>query len=321
MVGPITLCKQLKERILMASNSADVVMDAMARSTPKAMLNFEVALAQHCNLNCAYCDHFSPIAEPELADFDETARDFARLSELFDGRAKEIHLLGGEPLLHPDIIRFLKMARENFPKANINIVTNGIKLPAQPEEFWLACRDNSITICPTKYPISFDYDAMEERARQYQVKYQYFGGVSEKMSRMFIFTPLDPDSKCDGTRSFLRCLHANSKIYLEHGRLYTCPVAPTAHHLNRYFGTDFELLPEDSIDIYEASSAREILEFLARPIPFCRYCMTRKTKRGVPWRRSKKDIEEWIELPPPACQKPVNSKRKGRHRAAHNTVL
>lgn len=300
-MGPITRYKRFKERILMASNSAAVVMEAMARSTPRAILNFEVALAQHCNLNCAYCDHCSPIAEPELADFDETARDFARLSELFDGHAGVIHLLGGEPLLHPDIISFMKMARENFPKANIDIVTNGIKLPAQPEEFWLACRDNSIAIRPTKYPISFDYNAMEERARQYQVKYQYYGSTDRKI---LFHSTLDPDGKQDGTQNFLICYRANTCIYLEHGRLCTCTTAPTAQHLNRYFGADFELLPEDSIDIYKASSARDILEFLARPIPFCRYCMINKIEKDIPWHQSKKDITEWIELRPDNLSEP-----------------
>lgn len=290
-MGPIKFCKKLKEKILMASNSAARVTEVMTRATPRAILTFEVALAQHCNLNCAYCDHFSPIAEPELADFDETAHDFVRLSQLFGGHAEEIRLLGGEPLLHPDIIRFLKMARENFPKANIDIVTNGIKLPTQPEEFWLACRDNQITIRPTKYPLSFDYDAMEERARQYQVKYRYYNDGSTV--KTLYHSALDLEGRQCGTQNFLTCYRANQCIYLEHGRLYPCTAAPTARHLNRYFGMDFELLPEDSIDIYKASSAREILEFLARPIPFCRYCMISKAESGLPWRQSEKKIEEW----------------------------
>ena len=37
----------------------------------------------------------------------------------------------------------------------------------------------------------------------------------------------------------------------------------------------------------------KILEFLAKPIPFCRYCMVDKVKRGLLWETSKKDIKEW----------------------------
>ena len=35
------------------------------RITPKANINFvEIHLAEHCNLNCQCCSHFSQLAEP-----------------------------------------------------------------------------------------------------------------------------------------------------------------------------------------------------------------------------------------------------------------
>ena len=37
----------------------------------------------------------------------------------------------------------------------------------------------------------------------------------------------------------------------------------------------------------------EILEFLAKPIPFCRYCKVRERKQQL-WEVSKKDIKEWV---------------------------
>ena len=109
------------------------------RHTPRSDISFEVALAEHCNLRCAGCDHFSPIAEPEFADIKEFERDFSRLSELFNGQAQEIHLLGGEPLLNPDIVLFLQVARKSFPQAIIDITTNGLLLKQMSEEFWTAC--------------------------------------------------------------------------------------------------------------------------------------------------------------------------------------
>ena len=47
------------------------------RHTPRTEISFEVALAEHCNLRCAGCDHFSPIAEPEFADIKEFERDLS----------------------------------------------------------------------------------------------------------------------------------------------------------------------------------------------------------------------------------------------------
>ena len=253
---------------------------------------FEVSLAEHCDLNCVGCAHFSPLAEPEFADYEEAARDFARLSSLFHGHIKEVRLMGGEPLLHPELAKFPKMARENFPDASIIIVTNGLKLLNQPEEFWLACREYNIVIRPTKYPIPLKYEEMEKCAADHGVEYRYYCGTGTVLRKMNLYK-LDVKGLQDSRRNFLFCYQANDCVNLWHGRLYTCPVAPTARHFNKYFGEDLKDAPENSIDIYQAGSAREILEFLAKPIPFCRYCMIDKTKWNQPWRQSKRAIEEW----------------------------
>jgi hypothetical protein len=265
----------------------------MIHCLPRAELSFEVALAEHCNLNCAGCDHFSPLAEPEFADLGEFEREIARLAELFGGHAKEIHLLGGEPLLHPEIELFLKATRDYFPDAIIDITTNGILLLNQAETFWVACHDNHIVIRPTKYPISLDFEEMERRAKKYGVEFQYIGstGTVVKTSNLY---RLDTEGVQDGNRNFLLCHRANTCVYLQHGRLYTCTLAPTARHFNRYFDKDLRERPEDSIDIFEASTAKEIMDFLARPIPFCRYCMIDKTKWGQPWHQSERSMDEWI---------------------------
>lgn len=73
---------------------SDRLETCMIHCLSRANLSFEIALAEHCNLNCAGCDHFSPLAKPEYADLESMTRDFARLSKLFHGCAEEIHLLG-----------------------------------------------------------------------------------------------------------------------------------------------------------------------------------------------------------------------------------
>lgn len=270
----------------------DRLEKCMIHCMPRAELSFEVALAEHCDLNCVGCDHFSPLAEPEFADYEELKRDFERLSSLFHGRAKEVHLLGGEPLLHPNLVKFLKMARESFPDAVIDITTNGLRLLNQPEEFWLACKENRISIRPTKYPVPLDFEKMEKRAIDYGVDYRYFDNTGTVLKTMAL-GKLDLNGLQDGSRNFLLCHRANTCVYLQRGRLYTCTVAPTARHFNKFFGENLKELPEDSIDIYQTNSAQEILQFLSRPIPFCRYCMVEKMRWNQPWRQSERAIEEW----------------------------
>lgn len=268
------------------------LQQGLRRFIPLTLLPMRVALAEHCNLNCRGCDHFAPIAKPQFADFTSLAMDFARLSALFDGRADEILLMGGEPLLHPEIEKFMVMARKNFQKAKIEITTNGVLLMKQPESFWETCRCNDIIINVTKYPIPLDFKAMEEKSAIYGVKYHYFGNSGEVVKTLFQHK-LSMTKTQDAWTSYLLCGRANNCIYLQDGRLYTCTVAPTVRHFDRRFGTNLFNAEENSIDIYEAKSAQEIMEFLAKPIPFCSHCRIAETVQGIPWCRSKKTIDEW----------------------------
>ena len=46
------------------------------------------------------------------------------------------------------------------------------------------------------------------------------------------------------------------------------------------------------IDIFKAKNKDEILEFMSRPIPFCRFCDVLRRKAGYKWETSEKDISE-----------------------------
>ena len=54
---------------------------------PRANINIiEIYLAEHCNLNCQCCDHFSQLSEPEFRNIEVFERDIKRLSELYNGK-------------------------------------------------------------------------------------------------------------------------------------------------------------------------------------------------------------------------------------------
>lgn len=263
----------------------------LERMIPKRKLRYEVHLAEHCNLNCKGCDNFSPLAKKEFLNIVEYERDVKRLSFLFGGKMKEIVLLGGEPLLHPKIEVFLRITREYFPVGKIRIITNGLLLPKMKETFWKSCRKYSIEIVPTKYPIKFDYDFVEKMARSNGVKYHYFNpGVVKTLKKMC----MDVTGKQSICHNFVNCHRANKCITLKHGKLYTCSAAPHASILNDYFNLGMELHENDGIDIYQAKDRKEIMRFLARPIPFCRYCNTDATEEGIIWKQSKRERSEWI---------------------------
>ncbi len=98
---------------------------------PRSIKDFylEVNLADHCNLNCQCCDHFSPIASKTFLDFEQYVKDIKRLAYLTDGKIGLMKLQGGEPLLNDRVIDYMKVTRECFPDSHICLFTDGVLLP------------------------------------------------------------------------------------------------------------------------------------------------------------------------------------------------
>ena len=266
------------------------MIDIKSRGTVKSILDYEVQLVEHCNLNCKGCSHFSPLCKEEFLDVNEYERDCKRLSELFEGEANFIRLMGGEPLLHPKIAEFLKITRNNFPTATIDLDTNGILVLSMKKNFWKEMHDNNINLTITKYPIKLDYDKIKEKCNKEKVKFRFF---DEQPVRQFTHLPLDLEGRGQIECNFFSCYLANSCHTLKHGKMYTCSTVPHVNHFNEYYNCNLNISKKDSIDIYKATSGDEILEFLAKPIPFCRYCNVNAREHGFDWEISKKDILEW----------------------------
>ena len=253
---------------------------------------FAVPVVEHCNLKCRFCDHFAPIAEKEFADIKVFEKDFARLSELLNARVDKIGLMGGEPRLHPQLNEFLYVARKYFPKTKISVVTNGILLLKQTDEFWNTCRDNRISVVNTRYPVPLNSNKMREVAKMHGVKFKHHGH-SGFISKTSTRTPLDPEGKQDIDRNFRKCFHANNYCFLSKGKLFTCTVAPNIRHFNKFFNKNIPITDADYMDIYKAQNEEEVMLFLSRPKPICKYCYVEKRTAGHQWQKSEKDIREW----------------------------
>lgn len=270
-----------------------ITENGINKNIPQANLDyFCVHIVEHCNLNCRFCDHFAPLAAKEFADIKVFENDFIKLSELLHAKVREIGLMGGEPLLHPKLNDFLYVARKYFPKTKLSLVTNGILLLEKTEDFWKACRNNNITITHTKYPIMLDFNKIKEVVKQYGVKYEYYGDTGLGLKTM-CYLPLDLEGKQNADINFTKCSQANDCCFLSKGRLFTCTVAPNMHHFNKFFKKNLLLTSADYIDIYKALNKDEIMQFLSRPIPFCRYCYIERRTFGYEWQKSRKDIKEW----------------------------
>lgn len=254
-------------------------------------MRIEINLVDHCILNCQFCDHFSPIADEFYLDPKTFENDIKQLAHLSNGVLGGLSLVGGEPLLNKNICEFLKIARQYFKSTKIDIVTNGILLKNN-EKLWQALKEYDITLYVTTYPINLNFDEIDKKARDLNLKYKRFymfgTNATEKVS---VHHPFKIDGNVN-KNDYIQCYHFNKCITLRQGKIFTCPIIPYSQHFNKYFKQNLQITAADYIDIYKAKTFEEIANFCATRSNFCSYCDVTKRK-GYPYAISKKDIKEW----------------------------
>lgn len=272
------------------------------RMIPKPAINVSFHLTDECNLNCKGCWHFAPLAKRNagFADIDEFERDVSRLAEIMQGEITLFSLFGGEPLLHPEAYRFPYIIKKYLPDTFVEILSNGLLIPKQEERFWNSCRENDVCLEWTRYPIGEKQNELIERSlRNAGIKYRIFNGAEAKCLTHDVIDLLaigdnGQRGRNDARYQWLHCFRAGDCVQLKNHRLYACDKAANAPIFKEYFNLDIRCSAYDGIDIYEAKSKDEITKFLAKPIPFCRYCKVDQTTEGHKWTVSQREIDEWI---------------------------
>lgn len=260
----------------------------------RAKIGFGASLVEHCNLNCKGCSNFSCIAEPDFVDPENFRHDMERMGEIFGHVCDGISLIGGEPLLHTEIVSLMKTSRKNFTEGIIYVFTNGILLPSMSPDFWEACRENDIGIKISAYPIKLDIAKITEMAQKYSVNVSWVRDATETERSTFRKQRINLAGNSDIALNFAVCARGNGCITLSKGRLYTCTFAAHIHNFSRCFGQNIELTDADSLNIYDDMTADEILQELTKPIPLCRYCDTISPPETFTWGPTKRDIKEWV---------------------------
>jgi MoaA/NifB/PqqE/SkfB family radical SAM enzyme len=268
---------------------------------PKEKMTFEVNIADHCNMSCQMCDHYSQLADKSFVDMESFTKDIKRMGEIFDHDIACITLLGGEPTLNEDLVDCIRIVRESFPSAQIIILTNGILLfkweTSDRGNLWAACRDYNVDITVTVYPINLDFAALERKAKEYGINLAMSSDIHaeelQKIRKISDKHTFDLDGKV-GKEYFISCLYFNKFNVLKEGRYYMCPVAAHVDIFNNAFNQKLPLSHEDSININDVKTWDELAQFSAKSIPFCKYCDLKNWGPHSPWKPSSKRIEEYV---------------------------
>jgi hypothetical protein len=238
----------------------------------------------HCNLNCAGCDGFSALGKPGFISVESFEKTVKRLAELLD--IGLLCIIGGEPLLHPQIEALAVLTRKYFPKSDVQITTNGILLLSRPESFWGVCAENKIAIDVSHYPIGLKTKTMRDLAKAYSVVFR-----TTQIKHFSI--PMDLKGNQGKDEAFKVCRSEYNFFcpIVRKGRIYHCSRTAFIELFNNHFGK--KLPVPQGIDIFNSViSGEEIRDIiLHRPVELCKYCCINNVTMS--WHRSKKEISEW----------------------------
>lgn len=91
----------------------------------------EYHVVDGCNLACEFCSHYSNFKGPaNILEIDQIEEEWRHWSEKI--RPNRLHLIGGEPLLHPKISEIVALAFRVWPLSRICLYSNGLLLKKHP---------------------------------------------------------------------------------------------------------------------------------------------------------------------------------------------
>lgn len=91
----------------------------------------EIMVTNSCNLHCDGCGNYSNLGLKEQID----ATDYAEIIRLWSKRVSPatFRILGGEPMVHPELPKIIEAAAKAWPDNERILVTNGLLAHKHPE--------------------------------------------------------------------------------------------------------------------------------------------------------------------------------------------
>jgi organic radical activating enzyme len=229
----------------------------------------EINVAEHCNLSCRGCSHLSPVNSKSFVDPHVVARDLNALSRSY--HAKVVRLLGGEPLLHPDLPAVIDVVRRSGVCDSIMVVTNGLLLPRMTAEFWSMIDSVEVSMYPGR---SLSPEAQEccvdtARCNGVAIRFRACGEFQESYSE----TGTDDEDLV--RRIFTTCnvAHRWRCHNVIDGWFFRCP---QSHYIPKVLQDDPTARHADGILIEDTPSfGRRLLAYLQSPQPplACANCL------------------------------------------------
>lgn len=268
-------------------------------------IRIEYHVIDKCNLNCKSCSHFSNLVDKEIPkSLEQVKKDFKRIWELTKygdpNCIEKVTVLGGEPLLYPQLIPALNYIKSLFPhdydEGPLQLVTNGILLTKQHPEFFECLRRNKIRVCVSIYDIKqAKYDEIFELLNREGIDWYWFAAYAyddRKFSTKWLHNHFNENYK----EYAKDCVWRLTCTQLVDNRIYLCAlIAYFKYFDDKFKGQhDIQVTEDDYIDLNKITTFEELVEARENMIPrFCGHCRGSHAI-SEPWAVTKQDISEYL---------------------------
>jgi hypothetical protein len=233
---------------------------------------FELHLVEHCNLRCANCCNMSPLVAERTMSLGEIDRLCRRMSEVLE--VDVFKIMGGEPLLHPDIASALQVIRESGISKKVRLFTNGLLLASMKPEFWSNLDEltiSSYSSAPVK-PHLLALARAQARAHDFVLNVKEVTAFSQVLSPAF---------RADVDDTFRRCWLRHRCLVVRSGRFFMCTRAAYAEDFLTRAACEpvpagFALDREgDGVAVDAPDLATRLVEYMNRdrPLAACHHCL------------------------------------------------
>ena len=240
---------------------------------------------RHCNLNCKGCSSCSPLMPEWFLSLSRLSEDLQRLKSL-GINILNINILGGEPLLHPELPKIFSVVKKIYPSTNLGLLTNGLLLSNMTADFWRSCQECDVMLKVTCFPImslAMRFE-LEKMLKQHNLRYH----LTDKK----LFNKILVLNNKAAFEDIVKNCGCNGACNLFEGFVSRCTVPMVVRDLNAHFDVNF--ITAGRLDIYSVSNGHEIVDFLETPNESCRNCSVKTQK--VAWERadSPPKLNDWL---------------------------
>lgn len=229
----------------------------------------ELNVVDHCNLTCLDCNHASPGVKKKVADPATVLRDFSLLAKFYSPRF--VKVLGGEPLLHPDLPAVLQAIRSSGICGYILLVTNGLLLPRMPEVVWTLINELEISVYPDSRLPENVLAVAKQQAIKYGVRLRVY--YFDQFRATFATAGYEDQALARRVYKSCKLAHVWGCHTVHEGYLYKCPQSvyiPQLRHL------PMERQTQDGIKLTDSPAfVEELYRYLtsSEPLQSCRHCL------------------------------------------------